>query len=130
MSFRAMFFTLESRLTVVERFSGVLSHVRKHFVMFPQHICIGKPGKPVHKSHQYSGKSPLRQLGHTILSCFTRILLLNGSDFCNRVLMVVPDRSIGTFRSEDEDNYEYEFSVLSTRTSKDVGLQTLCACSV
>ena len=43
--------------------------------------------------------------------------------------MVVPDRSIGTFRSEDEDNYEYEFSVLSTRTSKDVGLQTLCACS-
>ena len=35
-----------------------------------------------------------------------------------------------TFRSEDEDDYEYEFSVLSTRTSKNVGLQTLCACSV
>ena len=31
---------------------------------------------------------------------------------------------IGTFRSEDEDDYEYEFSVLSTRTSKNVGLQT------
>ena len=37
---------------------------------------------------------------------------------------------IGTFRSEDEDGYEYEFSVLSMRTSKNVGLQTLCACSV
>ena len=35
------------------------------------------------------------------------------------------------FRSEDEGDYEYdEFSVLSTRTSKNVGLQTLCACSV
>ena len=33
-------------------------------------------------------------------------------------------------RSEDEDDYEYEFPVLSTRTSKNVGLQTLCACSV
>ena len=38
--------------------------------------------------------------------------------------------TIGTFRSEDEDDYEYEFSVLSKRTSKNVGLQTLCACSV
>ena len=38
--------------------------------------------------------------------------------------------SLGTFRSEDEDDYEYEFSVLSTHTSKNVGLQTLCACSV
>ena len=37
---------------------------------------------------------------------------------------------LGTFRSEDEDDYEYEFSVLSTRTSKNVGLETLCACSV
>ena len=37
---------------------------------------------------------------------------------------------LGTFRSEDEDDYEYEFSVLSMRTSKNVGLQTLCACSV
>ena len=37
---------------------------------------------------------------------------------------------IGTFRSEDEDDYENEFSVLSTRTSKNVALQTLCACSV
>ena len=37
---------------------------------------------------------------------------------------------LGTFRSEDKDDYEYEFSVLSTRTSKNVGLQTLCACSV
>ena len=37
---------------------------------------------------------------------------------------------LGTFRSEDEDYYEYEFPVLSTRTSKNVGLQTLCACSV
>ena len=37
---------------------------------------------------------------------------------------------VGTFRSEDGDDYEYEFSVLSTRTSKNVGLQTLCACSV
>ena len=37
---------------------------------------------------------------------------------------------IGTFRSEDEDDNEYEFSVLSTRTSKNVSLQTLCACSV
>ena len=33
-----------------------------------------------------------------------------------------------TFRSEDED--DYEFPVLSTRTSKNVSLQTLCACSV
>ena len=31
-------------------------------------------------------------------------------------------RVIGTFRLEDEDDYEYEFSVLSTRTSKNVGL--------
>ena len=37
---------------------------------------------------------------------------------------------IGTFRLEDEEDYEYEFSVLSARTSKNVGLQTLCACSV
>ena len=37
---------------------------------------------------------------------------------------------LGTFRSENECNFEYEFSVLSTRTSKNVGLQTLCACSV
>ena len=37
---------------------------------------------------------------------------------------------LGTFRSEDEDDYENEFSVLSTRTSKKVGLQALCACSV
>ena len=37
---------------------------------------------------------------------------------------------IGTLRSKDEDDYEYEFSVLSTRTSKNVGLQTLCASSV
>ena len=39
-------------------------------------------------------------------------------------------KTLGTFRSEDEDDYEYEFPVLSTRTSKNVGLQTLCACSV
>ena len=32
---------------------------------------------------------------------------------------------IGTFWSKDEDDYEYEFSVLSMRTSKNVGLQTL-----
>ena len=38
--------------------------------------------------------------------------------------------TIGTFRSEDEDDYRYECSALSTRTSKNVGLQTLCACSV
>ena len=38
---------------------------------------------------------------------------------------------LGTFRSEDEeDYYEYEFSVLIMRTSKNVGLQTLFACSV
>ena len=37
---------------------------------------------------------------------------------------------LGTFRSKDEDDYEYEFSVLNMRTSKNVGLQTLCACSV
>ena len=37
---------------------------------------------------------------------------------------------LGTFRSEDEDNFEYEFSVLGTRTSKNVGLQTLRVCSV
>ena len=37
---------------------------------------------------------------------------------------------LGTLRSEDEDDYEYEFHVLSTRTSKNVVLQTLCACSV
>ena len=37
---------------------------------------------------------------------------------------------IGAIRLEDEGDYEYEFSVLSTRTSKNVGLQTLCACSV
>ena len=29
---------------------------------------------------------------------------------------------IRTFRLEDEDEYEYEFSVLSKRTSKNVGL--------
>ena len=40
------------------------------------------------------------------------------------------DHILGTFRSEDEDDYEYEFSVLSTCTTKNVGLQTLCACSV
>ena len=34
-----------------------------------------------------------------------------------------------TFRSENENDYEYEFSVLSMRISKNVGLQTLCACS-
>ena len=34
---------------------------------------------------------------------------------------------LGTFRLEDKDD---EFSVLSTRTSKNVGLQTLCTCSV
>ena len=28
------------------------------------------------------------------------------------------------------DNYEYEFSVLSTRNAKNVGLQTLCARTV
>ena len=37
---------------------------------------------------------------------------------------------LGTFRSEDEDDYDYEFSALSMRTSKNVGLETLCACSV
>ena len=46
----------------------------------------------------------------------------------------VPVNLLGTLRSEDEDDYEYEFSVLSSRTSKNVGLvvglQTLCACSV
>ena len=41
-----------------------------------------------------------------------------------------PFRPLGTFRSEDEDDYEYEFSVLSTRNSKNLGLQTLSACSV
>ena len=29
---------------------------------------------------------------------------------------------LGTFRAEDEDDYEYEFSVTSTRNSKNVGL--------
>ena len=39
--------------------------------------------------------------------------------------------AFGTFRSEDQYfYYEYEVSVLSTRTSKNVGLQTLCSCSV
>ena len=49
----------------------------------------------------------------------------------NRVMQVHEARAsdlnrklIGTFRSEDGDDYEYEFSVLSTRTSKNVGLQT------
>ena len=37
---------------------------------------------------------------------------------------------LGTFRSEDKEDYENKFSVLSMRTSKNVGLQTLCACSV
>ena len=45
-------------------------------------------------------------------------------DFVRYVLHSLP---IGNFRSEDEDDYEYEFSVLSTRTSKNVGLQTLYA---
>ena len=44
--------------------------------------------------------------------------------------VVVKNMLLGTFRLEDEDDYEYQFSVLSTRTSKNVGLQTLCACSV
>ena len=39
--------------------------------------------------------------------------------------------TLGNFRLGDEDDYDYEFSVLmSTRTSKNVGLQILCACSV
>ena len=38
--------------------------------------------------------------------------------------------TLGTFRAEEEDNYVYEFSVLSTRTSKNIDLQTLCACPV
>ena len=36
--------------------------------------------------------------------------------------IVSPAPTLGTFRSEDKDDYEYEFSVLSTRTSKHVGL--------
>ena len=42
----------------------------------------------------------------------------------------VQKRLTGTFRSEDDGDYEFEFSVLSMRTSKNVGLQTLCAFSV
>ena len=38
--------------------------------------------------------------------------------------------TIGTLRSDDEDDYEHEFSVLSTRTSKNVGLRTSYECSV
>ena len=38
--------------------------------------------------------------------------------------------TLETFRSEDKDDYEYEFPVLSMRTSKNVGLQTLSTCSV
>ena len=53
------------------------------------------------------------------------------SDVAVAVAVVVFLNSlIGTFKSEDEDDYEYEFSVLSMHSSKNVGLQTLCACSV
>ena len=38
--------------------------------------------------------------------------------------------TLRTFRSENEDYYGYKFSVLSMRASKNVCLQTLCACSV
>lgn len=38
--------------------------------------------------------------------------------------------ALETFRWEDEDDYEYKFSVVSMRTSKNVSLQTLYACSV
>ena len=48
----------------------------------------------------------------------------------SKLVVVLIGVSIGTFRSEDEDDYECEFSVVSTRTSKNVGLQTLCACPV
>ena len=36
----------------------------------------------------------------------------------------VPTETLGIFRSEDEVDFEYEFSVLSRRTSKNIGLQT------
>ena len=39
----------------------------------------------------------------------------------------VPWVLLGTLRLEDEDDYEYKFSVLSMHTSKNVSLQTLCA---
>lgn len=74
--------TSRSHLPVVESLLGVLLYIRKHmhFVIFPLHICIGKPGKPVYTSHQYS--CPFRSSRHTMWSCFTHVLLLNGSDFC------------------------------------------------
>ena len=37
---------------------------------------------------------------------------------------------LATFRLENDDDYEYKFSVLSTRSLKNVGLQTMCACLV
>ena len=46
--------------------------------------------------------------------------------------LVGSDLLLGTFRLvvEDDYDYDYEFFLLSTHTSKNVGLQTLCACSV
>ena len=41
-----------------------------------------------------------------------------------RVRVVVRTSKIATFRLEHEDDYEYEFQVLSTRTSKVFAPQT------
>ena len=45
------------------------------------------------------------------------------TDFLGLRLTVV-QQSIGNFRSEYEYDYEYEFLVLSTRTLKNVDLET------
>ena len=42
---------------------------------------------------------------------------------------LVPELKLGTFRSEDEDDYEYEFSVLSMRISLGGRHFSKCACS-
>ena len=77
---------------------------------------------------QSTGSKNIREIGISLLQLYDK----ENSDIRQESLTLVPNlRAIlGTFRSEDEDDYEYEFSVLCTRTSKNVGLQTLCACSV
>ena len=59
------------------------------------------------------------------LHVFTLILLFV---CCLQKFLVVSDAHcliIGTFRSEDKDDYGYKFSDLSTRTSKNFGVPNL-----
>ena len=65
-----------------------------------------------------------------ILTYKPNTCLNSGEHYTMTQFLIIDIIILGTFRPEDENDYEYEFSVLSMRTSKNVGLQAFCACSV